>query len=352
MFNFLNKPYRMAILVTLTIVSFSIFVLLDTFVIPKEIENSFNNNSNTEIISNDLSNTTDIANNSSDTDSTDDSDNLTNDDSDNLTNIDANDINNDSTSNLSTSITTPIITDTSYEDENIKISITTKRENNTTYYVADIVLSDSSLLKTAFANNNYGRNIKDTTSNISADNNAILAINGDFYGFRNSGYVLRNGISYRNTQSTDLTGEDLVITSTGDFKIINENETSLNDLESQNVSQVISFGPALVINAESAVDEDDEVGKAKASNPRTAIGQIDTLHYIMIVSDGRTNESEGFSLKELSNILIEEGCITAYNLDGGGSSTMVFNGEVINKPTTNGKTISEREVSDIVYIGY
>lgn len=334
MFKFLNKPYRMAILVAFVIISFSVFVLLDTFVIPKEIGNDINNNT-TEILSNDSSNTTDIANNSSDTYSTD-----------------GNDINNDSTSNLSSLSNTPLITDTSYEDEKIKISITTKRENNTTYYVADIVLSDSSLLKTAFANNNYGRNIKDTTSNIAADNNAILAINGDFYGFRNSGYVLRNGISYRNTQSTDLSGEDLVITSTGDFEIINENETSLNDLEDQNVSQVISFGPALVINGESAVDENDEVSKAKSSNPRTAIGQIDTLHYIMIVSDGRTSESKGFSLKELSNILIEEGCTTAYNLDGGGSSTMVFNGKVINKPTTNGKTISEREVSDIVYIGY
>lgn len=46
------------------------------------------------------------------------------------------------------------------------------------------------------------------------------------------------------------------------------------------------------------------------------------------------------------------GCETAYNLDGGGSSTMVLNGTVINNPTTNVKKIKEREVSDIVYIGY
>ena len=105
-------------------------------------------------------------------------------------------------------------------------------------------------------------------------------------------------------------------------------------------------------NGQSVIDEGDEVGKAMVSNPRTAIGQVGPLHYIRIVSDGRTNESEGFSLKELSNILVDRGCITAYNLDGGGSSTMVFNGEVINNPTTNGKSIKEREVSDIVYIGY
>jgi exopolysaccharide biosynthesis protein len=77
---------------------------------------------------------------------------------------------------------------------------------------------------------------------------------------------------------------------------------------------------------------------------------IDALHYIFVVSDGRTNQSEGLTLYELSEVMRQYGCITAYNLDGGGSSTMVFAGEVINIPTTNGKMITERAVSDIVYI--
>ena len=84
-----------------------------------------------------------------------------------------------------------------------------------------------------------------------------------------------------------------------------------------------------------------------ASNPRTAIGIIDENHYIIVVSDGRTSESQGLSLYQLKSY----GVKTAYNLDGGGSSTLYFNGQVMNKPTTNG-TISERAVSDIVYIGY
>ena len=100
------------------------------------------------------------------------------------------------------------------------------------------------------------------------------------------------------------------------------------------------------------VSEDDEVGKAKTSNPRTAIGVIDDLHYLFVVSDGRTNESAGLSLLQLAEFMKELGVTTAYNLDGGGSSTMYFNGEVINNPTTNGRSIVERSVSDIVYIGY
>ena len=90
-----------------------------------------------------------------------------------------------------------------------------------------------------------------------------------------------------------------------------------------------------------------------ANNPRTAIGIIDELHYVFVVSDGRTNESKGLSLYQLANFMKDELNVkTAYNLDGGGSSTMYFNGKVINNPTTNGNKISERSVSDIVYIGY
>ena len=45
------------------------------------------------------------------------------------------------------------------------------------------------------------------------------------------------------------------------------------------------------------------------------------------------------------------GVQTAYNLDGGGSSTMYFQGQIVNNPTTGGSRIRERSVSDIVYIG-
>ena len=78
---------------------------------------------------------------------------------------------------------------------------------------------------------------------------------------------------------------------------------------------------------------------------------IDDLHYVFVVSDGRTDESEGLSLYQLAEFMSELGAETAYNLDGGGSSSMVFNGNVINNPTTSGNRIKERSVSDIVYIG-
>ena len=116
--------------------------------------------------------------------------------------------------------------------------------------------------------------------------------------------------------------------------------------------QVLSFGPALVVQSGISISEGEEVGKAMASNPRTAIGIYDDLHYVFVVSDGRTDESEGLSLYQLAEFMQSLGVTIAYNLDGGGSSTMYFNGEIVNNPTTNGKSIKERKVSDIVYVGY
>lgn len=114
----------------------------------------------------------------------------------------------------------------------------------------------------------------------------------------------------------------------------------------------MAFGPALVENGEIAVGTNEEVGQAMTSNPRTAIGIIDENHYIIVVSDGRTSESKGLSLYQMAEVMKSYGVKTAYNLDGGGSSTLYFNSQVINNPTTGGNKISERAVSDIVYIGY
>lgn len=240
--------------------------------------------------------------------------------------------------------------ETSYEDGEISITLTEYREEDTSIYVADIVLSSPEYLKTAFAQNSYGKNVTEKTSEIAEGVNAILAINGDYYGAQEKGYVLRNGTLYRSEAEEGQ--EDLVIYEDGSFEIISEETITAEELLEQGAQELLSFGPALIENGTIAVTEEDEVGKAMASNPRTAIGILDDLHYVFVVSDGRTEESEGLSLLELAEFMDGLGVKTAYNLDGGGSSTMYFNGEVINTPTTNGRSIKERSVSDIVYIGY
>lgn len=244
---------------------------------------------------------------------------------------------------------TVVSTSTAYEDENKKITVKTYERNSTTIYAAFVTIKGDASIKAALADETYGRNVTDTTSSIADSVNAVLAINGDFYGARNSGYVIRNGYLLR-SESRSPDQEDLVIYKDGSMQIIKEGDISAEDLLENGAVQVFSFGPALITASEISVDSSDEVGQAMASNPRTAIGIIDENNYVFVVSDGRTYESEGLSLKELAEFMRELSVKTAYNLDGGGSSTMYFNGQIINKPTTNGISIKEREVSDIVYL--
>lgn len=256
---------------------------------------------------------------------------------------------NKSSSTSGSTSSAAVSTSNTYSDGNISVTLKEYRENDTTIYVADVQLSSSSYLKTALAQGSYGKNVTATTSEIAESVDAILAINGDFYGAQEKGYVIRNGTLYRDTAIENQ--EDLVIYKDGSFGIINESEVTAQELIQNGAVQTLSFGPALIQNGSIAVTSDEEVGKAMASNPRTAIGIIDENHYVFVVSDGRTDESEGLSLSQLAQFMQSLGVETAYNLDGGGSSTMYFNGSVVNNPTTGGNTTKERSVSDIVYIG-
>ena len=247
---------------------------------------------------------------------------------------------------------TATVTDSSYKDDNISINLSESTVNSTQVYVADVTVSSSDYLKTAFAQNAFGTNVTAKTSETAKNNNAILAVNGDYYGANSTGYVIRNGAVYRDTVREDSSNGDLAIYKDGSFKIIYEDQISADQLVKDGVVNLLAFGPALVENGEIAVGTNEEVGQAMASNPRTAIGIIDANHYIIVVSDGRTSESKGLSLYQMAEVMKSYGVKTAYNLDGGGSSTLYFNSQVINKPTTGGNKISERAVSDIVYIGY
>ena len=229
----------------------------------------------------------------------------------------------------------PVITPTSYVSDELTVELTTVRWNDTDVHVADVTFTDPAALQTAFARSSYGRNVTAATSETAQDVDAVLAVNGDNYGARQTGYVIRGGVLYRDTAAKSQ--EDLVIWADGSA--------------SRGAQEVFSFGPGLVSDGEITVSEEDEVGRAKASNPRTAIGWLDTGHVVLVVSDGRTGDNEGLSLYELAAFLHSLGVETAYNLDGGGSSTMVFNGEVINTPTggRGGHGSGERAVTDILY---
>ena len=322
--RFWNRPYAFGLVYGLVLALFAVFVLLDTFVIPKGYGAAEG-----EI----LPPVTDV----------EETESASEDKTEDFTDVGA-------TDGVDPTLfpEEPEIGEDYYRDRNISVFLVKTRQWNTDIYVAEVQIRSPEYLKTALAEDTYGRNIKEKTSEIAERVGAILAINGDYYGFRDSGYVIRNGTLYRDKKLSS-SREDLVIDGDGNMYGVREGAVTARALWNQGARQVLSFGPVLYSDSAVQVTAGDEIGKWK-SNPRAAIGMIEPLHYVFVVSDGRTERSAGLSLVQLAQFMGDWGCTFAYNLDGGGSATMVFQGKVINKPT-DGSSFGERRVSDVVYIG-
>lgn len=263
-----------------------------------------------------------------------------------------------------------------YSDPNVYVDISTGRfEDYTDYYAADIRIRSLSYLKAGLAYDTPGENYNEKTSDICNRHKGIIAINGDTYGSQRNGYVIRNGQIIRNSKNlTRKKAEDLAIYANGTFEIFNENDYSLEEIAAKGAWQVFSFGPGLISEGKKIVQKGEEVGTAAQQNmnQRCAIGMISPLHYVFMVSDGRIRQSPGLSLYQVGKVMESLHCYCAYNLDGGGSATMYLDdgsgnanglGAIVNYCTQqlvggNNKNtlpeappIGEREVSDIVYIG-
>ncbi|WP_298201471.1 phosphodiester glycosidase family protein [Desulfosporosinus sp.] len=245
--------------------------------------------------------------------------------------------------------------DWNYKSDNVTINIekvqTGQGKDMVTYFVADVQMSDASSLKSAFAKNIFGRNVVEKTSQIAADNQAIFAVNGDYYGFRSDGVLIRNGVLYRDEPAR----VGAALFEDGTMQTFDETEVASSSLLAAGALHTLSFGPVLIKNSEivedfEKVSIDSNFGNRsiQGSNPRTGIGMISANHYVFVVVDGRKeNYSKGMTLSEFTDVFADLGCTEAYNLDGGGSSTMYFMGRVVNNPL--GKQ-DERSISDILYI--
>ena len=263
-----------------------------------------------------------------------------------------------------------------YSDPDIYIDISTGRfEDYTDYYAADIRIRSLSYLKAGLAHDTAGENITEKTSEMCIRHKGVLAINGDTYGSQRNGYVIRNGqIIRRERNLSRKKPEDLAIYANGTFEIFNERDYTIDEIAAKGAWQVYSFGPGLISEGKKIVQKGEEVGTAAQQNmnQRCAIGMISPLHYVFMVSDGRIRQSPGLSLYQVGKVMESLHCYCAYNLDGGGSATMFLDdgtgnanglGALVNYCTqqlvgSNNKDtlpeappIGEREVSDIVYIG-
>jgi hypothetical protein len=246
---------------------------------------------------------------------------------------------------VTTTTAAPVLTATTYR-------LSGTGSATVTYFVADVVLGSGTELRSAFAQNKFGSNIIDDTSDIAAANGAVFAINGDYYGFRSSGIVIRNGVIYRDKPAR----QGLAVFRDGRMELYDEKSTSAQQLLDGGVWNTLSFGPGLVDGGQvlpgiDKVEIDTNIGNRsiQGNQPRTGLGMIEPNHFVFVAVDGRSNGySRGVTMTELATIFTGLGAKVAYNLDGGGSTTMVFNGSLVNSPLGKG---AERGTSDILYIG-
>jgi exopolysaccharide biosynthesis protein len=246
-------------------------------------------------------------------------------------------------------------TATSYDSDTAQIAITTvstgSGSDKVTYFVADIKVTDATIVRSAFADDQFGENITANPSAIAKNAGAVLAINGDYYGFRDTGIVIRNGVKFRDSGAR----QGLAFYADGTAKIYDETATSADELIAAGVWNTLSFGPGLVENGKvlSGIDDvevDTNFGNhsIQGDQPRTGVGLVDANHLLWIVADGRSSGySRGVTMTGFAQIFADRGAQVAYNIDGGGSSAMVFRGELVNNPLGKGQ---ERGTSDILYV--
>jgi hypothetical protein len=229
---------------------------------------------------------------------------------------------------------------TTYVSENVRIEGTVATYKDCTVYVCDIYIRDISNLSAGLADGKYGKGLRDWAKNIAKENAALVAINGDYYGARSAGVVIRNGELYRD----DYSDEDVcVLYWDGTLEAYSPDDFDVEDAMARGAYQAWSFGPMLLDGAGTPLEDfNTSVG---VHNPRTAIGYYEPGHYCFVVVDGRSDVSAGMTAAELASFMSKLGCLQAYNLDGGQTSVMVWGDKVVSVPYKGG-----RKTSDIIMI--
>ena len=238
---------------------------------------------------------------------------------------------------------------TGYEDASLRITMETIEADGVLYRVARVEVADASQLRTGLEDPSRAKK-SNYLHAIAQDYNAVLAISADQIVRNESGYVIREGKTYRKKyyKSRDI----LAIDANGDFHIVYKSDkNALNALlenEACPIVNTFNFGPALVAEGQ-ALEMPSYYTKNNQFNlvrpePRCAIGQTGPLSYILVVAEGRSDDSAGATGAQLAAFMASQGCVTAYNLDGGDTAMMWFGGDYYSAKT-------KRTQSDIIYIG-
>ena len=244
-----------------------------------------------------------------------------------------------------------------YIDQSIAVYVWREWRDKCCYNVARIKIADPSQLRTALWHNSIRQN--NYVWKTAEEFNAVVACGGEFLAHTANkhthavrmGVTLRDeGAKKRDTMITDQNGDFHL------FKGYSDDQRKALEKEGTQVINLFNFGPALIIDGELQYHEGEKLEyfniAPNGTQPRTAIGQLGPLEYLMVVTHGRNvkapvpeggqKASAGCTIVKLAQFMNDYHCIQAYNLDGGGSAAMYYNGDIF---TFNRR----RAVTDIVY---
>lgn len=234
-----------------------------------------------------------------------------------------------------------------YYDETILVIAWKELIDNRVCTFAEVKTADGSQVRRMIANNSYGSDVQLYPTDMAASANAVIAISGDFYTFRQLGITVYQRQLYRFAPKSVDT---CFFTSTGDMLFSRAGEMSSQDEAQQfitdnDVTFAVAFGPVMVEDGQAVECSSYPIGEVNRTYSRTAIGMRDTRHYILMTVNYEDNHSVSATLNDATSFILTKGVVKAYALDGGQTSTMVMNGHTVNRPDWG----NQRTQSDIIY---
>ena len=233
----------------------------------------------------------------------------------------------------------------SYEDDTISVSITQGRAYETDYWVARIKLIEPGQMRTTSARGfDASRTVRGLT--LAGRVNAVFAINGDYFSYIPDGYLIRNGEKYRDLPSGKR--DVLLVDDLGDFyQLPMAARVDIDAFSGNPIMNSFNFGPSLVIDGIRVEEFFENNNAAFKPRQRMAIAQVKrgSLEYVAVACAGPRGHNTGLTLEEFSQLVYDQGVENAYNLDGGNSTMMMFNGAYVN----TGDLGNIRDISDIIY---
>ena len=242
-------------------------------------------------------------------------------------------------------------TDDGYSDETITVAMETVEADGVVWRIAWVTVGHASQLRTATAGKPTDRSTATAKpSSMARAKNAIVAINGDYFADDPDKTTFEYRMGQKIRHKTNKKKDILIIDNEGNFHTFIKSglEPAKTELETYlaeggTIANAFTFGPVLVKGGEKLTMDTGYGYNPNGREPRAAIGQTGPLSYVLVVAEGRSEDSKGATHQELADFMYDLGCIEAFNLDGGGSASMIFHDSYYMDHYT------DRAQSDIIY---